>query len=61
MIYFNLGSEIIKENCNFAYYFHKTYIKSTVLDGRNEVSLENWTDNKHIVCNINNDVQVKIP
>ena len=35
-IYFNLGSEIIKENCNFAYYFNKTNIKPAVLDGRNE-------------------------
>ena len=31
--YFNLGSEIIKENFNFAYYFNKTNIKPTVLDG----------------------------
>ena len=31
-IYFNLGSEIIKENCNFAYYFYNTNINSAVLD-----------------------------
>ena len=26
-IYFNLGSEVMKENCNFAHYFNKTNIK----------------------------------
>ena len=31
-IYFNLGSEIIKENCNFAYHFNKADIIPTVLD-----------------------------
>ena len=30
-IYFNLGSEIFKENGNFAYYFNKTDIKPAVL------------------------------
>ena len=37
VIYFNLSSEIIKENCNFAYYFNKTNIKPTVLDNGNEL------------------------
>ena len=32
VIYFYLGSEIIKENCNFAYYFNKTYIKPAALE-----------------------------
>ena len=42
MIYFDLGSDIIKENCsNFANYFNKTDIKPTVLDGRNEIILAN--------------------
>ena len=60
-IYFNLGSEIIKENCNFLYYFNKTDIKSAVLDAWNEIILANWPNNKHIECNINNDIPVKIP
>ena len=60
MIYFNLGSYIIKENCNFAYYFNKTDIKCTVLDGGNKIILANWHDDKHIVCNVNNDIPVKI-
>ena len=32
-IYFNLGSEIIKENCEFIFYFNKTDMKPAVLDG----------------------------
>ena len=61
VIYFYLGSDIIRENCNFAYYFNKTDMKPIVLDGRNEIILVNWTDDKHIVCNVNNDIPVKIP
>ena len=60
-VYFNLGSEIIKENCNFAYYFNKTDTKPVVLDGSNKIILANWPNNKHIECNINNDIRVKIP
>ena len=61
MIYFDLGSEIIKENCNFAHYFNKTDIKPALLDGGNETILANWPNNKHIKCNMNNDILVKIP
>ena len=60
-IYFNLCLDIIKENCNFAYYFNKTDITPTVLDGGNEIILANWPDDKHIICNINNDIPVKLP
>ena len=61
VIYFDLGSDIIKENCNFAYYFIKTDIKPTVLDGGYEIILANWPDDKDIVYNVNNDIPVKIP
>ena len=60
-IYFNLGSEIIKENCNFAYYLNKTDIKPSVLHDGNEIILVNWLNNKHIECNVNNDIPIKIP
>ena len=40
-IYFNLGSDIIKENCNFESFFNRTNIKPTVLDGGNETILAN--------------------
>ena len=60
VIYFDLCSGIIKENCNFAYYFNKTNIKTAVLDGANGIILANWPNNKHIECNINSDIPVKI-
>ena len=40
-IYLNLDSEIIKENCNFAYYSNNLNIKPVVLDGGNEILLVN--------------------
>ena len=36
--YFNLGTNIIKENCNFKFYCNKTDITPTLLDGGNESS-----------------------
>ena len=32
-IYFNLGPEIIKENCKFEFHYNKIDVKPTVLDG----------------------------
>ena len=58
MIYFNLGPDIIKENGKLTYYYNKTDITPTVLDGGNEIILANWPNNKHIICNINNDIPV---
>ena len=58
-ICFDLGPDIIKENGKFAFYFIKTNITPTVLDGGNEIILANWPDDKHIICNINNDIPVK--
>ena len=61
MIYFNLDAETIKENCKFKFYYDKTDIIPTVLDGGNEIILANWPNHKHMICNINNDIPVKIP
>ena len=61
MIYLNLDAEAIKENCKFKFYYNKTDITLTVLDGGNEIILANWPNDKHIICNINNDIPVKIP
>ena len=60
-IYFNLNSNTIKENCKFNFYYDKTDITPTVLDGGKEIILANWPNDKHIICNINNDVPIKIP
>ena len=61
MIYFNLNDNTIKENCNFKFYYNKTDITSTVLDVGNEIILANWPNDKHNICNINNDIPIKIP
>ena len=61
MIYFNLDPENIKENCKFKFYYNKTDITSIVLDRGNKIILANWLNDKHIICNINNDIPVKIP
>ena len=53
--------ETIKENCKFKFYYNKTDIIPTVLDGGNEIILANWSNNKHIIYNINNDIPMKIP
>ena len=60
-IHFNLDTDIIKENCNFQFYFNKTDITSTIFNGGNEIILANWLNNKHLICNAINDIPVKIP
>ena len=40
-IYFNLMTEIIKNNCDFDFYFNKTDVTPTVLDGGDEIVLAN--------------------
>ena len=60
-IYFNLETNIIEENCNFKSTFNRTDITPTVLDGGNEIVQANWPNDKHIICNVNNDIPVKIP
>ena len=58
---FNLATDIIKNNCNFDCYFNKTNVTPTILDGGDEIVLANWPSVKHIICNVNNDILVKIP
>ena len=52
--------EIIKQNCDFLFYYNKTDIKPAVLDGGNDIILANWPTNKHIICSINNDILIEI-
>ena len=60
-IYFNLTMNIIRNNCDFNFYFNNTKSTPTVLDGGDEIILANWPNDKHLICNINNDIPVKIP
>ena len=52
---------VIKDTYKFVFYYNKTYITPTVLDGGNKIILANWPNDKHIICNVNNDILVKIP
>ena len=60
-IYFILTKDIIRNNCDFDFHFNNTEITPTVLDGGDEIILANWPNDKHLICNINNDIPVKIP
>ena len=42
------------------FYFNKTDVTPTVLDGGDEIVLANWPKDKHMICNVNNDIPVKI-
>ena len=55
-IYFYLGPDIIKQICKFTFYYNKTDITSTVPDGGSKIILANFPNDKHIICNINNDM-----
>ena len=60
VIYFNLAADIITNNCDFDFYFNKTDVTPTVLDGGDEIVLAHWPNDKHMICNINNDISIKI-
>ena len=56
-----MTTDIIRNNCNLDFYYNKTDVTPIVLDGGDEIILANWPNDKHIICNINNDIPVKIP
>ena len=60
-IYFYLESEVIKANCEFQYYYNKTDIKLTVLDGGFQIILANWPNDRKIMCSHNNNIPINIP
>ena len=59
-VYFNLNNEI-KQNCNFNYYFNKTIITPSVLDGGQPIILANWPSYKRTICTYNNNISVNNP
>ena len=59
-IYFDSNVEIIKEDCEFQYYYNKTDRKPSVLDSGNEIILANWPKTKYVVCKDNHEYPVKI-
>ena len=60
-IYFTLESDIIKANCEFLYYYNKTNIKPTVLDGGFQIILANLPSYRKIMCSHNNNIPISIP
>ena len=62
-IYFdsNAETEIIKENCEFQYYYNKSDVKPSVLDGGNEIILANWPKTKYVICKDNHEYPIKVP
>ena len=60
-IYFNLESDVIRANCEFQYYYDKTDIKPTVLDGGFQIILANWPNYRKIMYSHNNNIPVNIP
>ena len=60
-IYFNLGPEIIKENCEFEFHYNKTDVTPTVLNGGYQIILANWPSYKKITCVHNKNIPVNIP
>ena len=59
--YFDADTEIMKENCKVTFYYNKTDITPTVFDRGNKIILANWSNDKHIICSVNNDIPVRIP
>ena len=60
-LYFELDKQSIKENCIFDYYFNKTDVKPSILDGGYEIALANWPSFKQIVCSMHNNIPTEIP
>ena len=60
-IYFYSNMEIIKENCEFQYFYNKIDVKPAVLDGGNEIILANWPKSKYVICKDNHEYPIKIP
>ena len=60
-IYFNLESDVIKANCEFQYYYNKTDIKPTILNGGFQIILANWPNYRKIICVHNYNIPINIP
>ena len=60
-LYFQLDRQTIKDNCVFNYYYNKTDVKPSILDGGYEIVLANWPSFKRIVCSTHNNIPIEIP
>ena len=60
-IYFNLEIRCDKGKLWFQYYYNKTDIKPTVLNGWFQIILANWPNYRKIMCSHNNNIPINIP
>ena len=60
-LYFQLDKETIKDNCIVDYYYNKTDVKPSILDGGHEIVLANWPSFKRIVSSTHNNIPIEIP
>ena len=60
-LYFQLDKQTIKDNCIFDYYYNKTNVKPSILDGGHEIVMANWPSFKGIVCSTHNNIPIEIP
>ena len=60
-LYFQSDKQTIKDNCIFDYYYNKTDVKPSILDGGHEIILANWPSFKRIVCSTHNNIPIEIP
>ena len=56
-----MDRQAIKENCIFDYYYNKSDVKPSILDGGYEIVLANWPSFKRIVCSTHNNIPIEIP
>ena len=59
-MYFQLDRNTIKDNCVFDYYYNKTDVKPSILDGGYEIVLANWPSFKRIVYSTHNNIPIEI-
>ena len=45
----------------FDYYYNKTDVEPSILDGGYEIVLANWPSFKRIVCSTHNNIPIEIP
>ena len=61
-LYFQLDKQTIKDNCIFDYYYYnKTDVRPSILDGGYDIVLANWPSFKRIVCSTHNNIPIEIP
>ena len=60
-MYFQFDRQTIKDNCVFDYYYNKTDVKPSILDGGYEIVLANWPSFKRMVCSTHNNIPIEIP